>query len=59
MLRNPAYEGKACFGKTEQSERQRITRPRHCVSGTVPLIEAAVIVIGLARTGSKCLFLRW
>src|SRR6266478_1975066 len=27
MLRNPAYEGKACFGKTEQSERQRITRP--------------------------------
>jgi site-specific DNA recombinase len=27
ILRNPAYEGKACFGKTEQSERQRITRP--------------------------------
>src|SRR5260370_33675405 len=27
MLRNPAYEGKACYGKTEQSERQRITRP--------------------------------
>ena len=27
LLRNPAYEGKACFGKTEQSERQRITRP--------------------------------
>jgi site-specific DNA recombinase len=27
MLRNPAYQGKACFGKTEQSERQRITRP--------------------------------
>src|SRR6266851_5513575 len=27
LLRNPAYEGKACYGKTEQSERQRITRP--------------------------------
>ena len=27
MLRNPAYEGKACYGKTEQSPRQRITRP--------------------------------
>src|SRR5467141_1923926 len=27
MLRNPAYEGKACYGKTEQSPRQRFTRP--------------------------------
>ncbi len=27
MLRNPAYEGKACYGKTEPSPRQRITRP--------------------------------
>jgi site-specific DNA recombinase len=27
MLRNPAYEGRACFGKTEISVRQRITRP--------------------------------
>jgi site-specific DNA recombinase len=27
MLRNPAYEGRACFGKTEISARQRITRP--------------------------------
>jgi len=27
MLRNPAYQGKACYGKTEQSPRQRITRP--------------------------------
>jgi len=27
ILRNPAYEGKACYGKTEQSPRQRITRP--------------------------------
>jgi site-specific DNA recombinase len=27
MLRNPAYQGKACFGKTELAKRQRITRP--------------------------------
>jgi site-specific DNA recombinase len=27
MLRNPAYMGKACFGKTERTERQRITKP--------------------------------
>jgi site-specific DNA recombinase len=27
MLRNPAYMGKACFGKTEIAERQRITKP--------------------------------
>jgi site-specific DNA recombinase len=27
MLRNPAYRGRACFGKREMSTRQRITRP--------------------------------
>src|ERR1017187_4666344 len=27
MLRNPAYQGRACFGKTEICARQRITRP--------------------------------
>ncbi|HKE28348.1 MAG TPA: recombinase family protein [Bryobacteraceae bacterium] len=27
MLRNPAYRGTACYGKTEQHPRQRITRP--------------------------------
>jgi site-specific DNA recombinase len=26
LLRNPAYSGRACFGKTERRERQRITR---------------------------------
>src|SRR4030043_361670 len=26
-LRNPAYMGKACFGKTEQADRHRITKP--------------------------------
>ena len=27
MLRNPAYKGKACFGKTQVAPRQRVTRP--------------------------------
>jgi site-specific DNA recombinase len=27
MLRNPAYHGRACFGKTASRPRQRITRP--------------------------------
>ncbi len=27
MLRNPAYKGTACFGKTKITERKRITRP--------------------------------
>lgn len=27
MLRNPAYAGTACFGKTQMAPRQRITRP--------------------------------
>ena len=27
MLRNPAYQGKACFGKTCQQPRQWVTRP--------------------------------
>jgi site-specific DNA recombinase len=28
MLRNPAYRGKACYGKTRLQPRQQITRPR-------------------------------
>ncbi len=35
MLRNPAYCGKACFGKTEHSERQRITKPLRAKGGYV------------------------
>ena len=27
MLRNPAYQGRACFGKTRVLPRQRVTRP--------------------------------
>jgi site-specific DNA recombinase len=35
MLRNPAYSGKACFGKTEVAERQRITKPLRARGGYV------------------------
>jgi site-specific DNA recombinase len=35
MLRNPAYYGKACYGKTEQAERQRITKPLRAKGGFV------------------------
>ena len=36
MLRNPAYKGAACFGKTERAERQRITRPLRKRGGFTP-----------------------
>jgi len=35
MLRNPAYCGKACYGKTEQAERQRITKSLRAKGGFV------------------------
>jgi site-specific DNA recombinase len=36
MLRNPAYKGTACFGKTEKSERKKITRPLRQKGGFSP-----------------------
>ena len=36
MLRNPAYKGAACFGKTEQAERQKLTRPLRQRGGFSP-----------------------
>ena len=52
MLRNPAYCGKACYGKTELRPRQRITRPlrqrKGSPVGTVPAMS------GRGRIGSKC-----
>jgi site-specific DNA recombinase len=33
MLRNPAYRGMACFGKTTAAPRQRITRPLRLKGG--------------------------
>jgi site-specific DNA recombinase len=36
MLRNPAYKGTACFGKTRITERKRITRPLRQRGGYTP-----------------------
>ena len=36
MLRNPAYMGRACFGKTQQVERRKITRPLRRRGGYSP-----------------------
>ncbi len=36
MLRNPAYQGTACYGKTEQAERQKTTRPLRQRGGHSP-----------------------
>jgi len=36
MLRNPAYKGIACFGKTKRAERQRVTRPLRMRGGFSP-----------------------
>jgi site-specific DNA recombinase len=40
MLRNPAYKGKACFGKTQIVERQKITRPLRKRGGFSPRCSA-------------------
>src|SRR5262252_7637114 len=36
MLRNPAYQGTACFGKTERVPRRKITRPLRQKGGFSP-----------------------
>ena len=36
MLRNPAYKGKACFGKTEVTGRRKVTRPLRQRGGFSP-----------------------
>ncbi len=36
MLRNPAYKGTACFGKTRKVERKKITRPLRKRGGFSP-----------------------
>ena len=40
MLRNPAYKGTACFGKTERAERQKVTRPLRQRGGFSPRCSA-------------------
>ncbi len=41
MLRNPAYQGTACYGKTEQQPWQRIKRRRHRNGNGVPKYNCA------------------
>jgi site-specific DNA recombinase len=41
MLRNPAYKGTACFGKTERTERKKITRPLRQRGGFSPRSSAS------------------
>lgn len=41
MLRNPAYKGTACFGKTEQTERRKVTRPLRQRGGLSPRCSSA------------------
>ncbi|MDP6504374.1 MAG: recombinase family protein, partial [Planctomycetota bacterium] len=36
ILRNPAYKGTACFGKTESTQRKKITRPLRQKGGYSP-----------------------
>ncbi|WP_247321077.1 recombinase family protein [Bradyrhizobium sp. 141] len=36
MLRNPAYKGMACFGKTRIAPRMRVTRPLRLRGGVAP-----------------------
>jgi len=40
MLRNPAYKGTACFGKTERAERQKVTRSLRQRGGFSPRCSA-------------------
>jgi len=56
MLRNPAYKGQACFGKTMIAPRQRITRPIRLRGGS-PLVTARA-TSGRERNGSPLLFRR-
>ena len=40
MLRNPAYMGWACYGKTEKTERRKVTRPLRQRGGYSPRCSA-------------------
>ena len=51
LLRNPAYQGRACYGKTELRPRQRITRPLRQRQGS--RVATAQAMNGHAKTGLK------
>ena len=54
MLKNPAYRGSACFGKTERAERQRITKALRARGGFSARNSA-----NRARDGSPFRCRRW
>lgn len=43
MLRNPAYKGTACYGKTKTTERKKITRPLRRRGGFSPRCSSHVV----------------
>ena len=53
ILRNPAYRGRACYGKTGTGPRQRVTRPLR-----KPGKFASRQVRGLERPREECLPVR-
>ncbi|MBU4263366.1 MAG: recombinase family protein [Proteobacteria bacterium] len=53
MLRNPAYVGRAYFGKTESTPRQRITRPLRYVNEEAILRGAAATGNARNRSGLR------
>src|SRR5271165_134068 len=50
MLRNPAYKGTACFGKTRIAPRMRVTRPLRLRGGTTPRNREREICLRLAES---------
>ena len=56
MLRNPAYQGTACFGKTERVPRRKITRPKISEfpmrRGELPMGSGKFLKNGLILVGS-------
>ena len=56
ILRNPAYQGKACFGKTELVLVNASRAP--CVNGIGRRTATVPIMSGLVKSGSKFLFPR-
>ena len=57
LLRNPAYQGKACYGKTAIRPRQRITRPLRHRNRLHPA--TAPTMRGHVRTGSRLRYQHW
>ena len=53
MLRNPAYTGRACFGKTHLAPRQRITRPLRLRGGFAPATAPVTKCRGSAGSRSR------